>query len=149
MELSAFSLVPFPFSLFPLRVRALSQPCHQNGPYEIFRNVNRHILVRRLERDGVILGYTVVTDTPAGPGGLEVFIDVRLDPAAEGESFVQSLRPLPQVLDAVHVTGPFDYLLRVVVADSSALDGLLRHLKRSCGVTQSQTRLALRHPRRD
>ena len=105
--------------------------------------------VRRLERDGVILGYTVVTDTPAGPGGLEVFIDVRLDPATEGEGFVEALRPLKQVVDAVHVTGPFDYLLRAVVPDSSALDGLLRHLKRSCGVTQSQTRLALRHPRRD
>ena len=105
--------------------------------------------VRRLERDGIILGYTVVTDTPAGPGGLEVFIDVRLDPATEGESFVEALRPLTQVVDAVHVTGPFDYLLRAVVPDSSALDGLLRHLKRSCGVSQSQTRLALRHPRRD
>lgn len=104
--------------------------------------------VRRMERTGVILGYTVVTKTPAGPGGLEVFVDVRLEASTEGEAFVEALRGLPQVVDAVHVTGPFDYLLRAVVPDSSALDGLLRHLKRYCGVTQSQTRLALSHPGR-
>jgi Lrp/AsnC family leucine-responsive transcriptional regulator len=103
--------------------------------------------VRRMERTGVILGYTLVTDTPAGPGGLEVFIDVRLDQDTEGDAFLEALRPLPQIADAVHVTGPFDYLLRAVVPDSAALDALLKHLKRSCGVGQSQTRLALRHPR--
>ncbi|QBE48887.1 Lrp/AsnC ligand binding domain-containing protein [Leucobacter triazinivorans] len=51
-----------------------------------------------------------------------------------------------EVVDAVHVTGPYDYLLRVRVRDTSALDRLLRLLKKDAGVAQTQTRLALRSP---
>lgn len=102
--------------------------------------------VRRMEDDGVILGYTVLTGAEAlGPrGGLEVFIDVRLDAGLDGESFTERVASLPQVLEAVHVTGPYDYLLRAQVPDTGALDALLRRLKRECGAVQTQTRVALR-----
>jgi Lrp/AsnC family transcriptional regulator, leucine-responsive regulatory protein len=102
--------------------------------------------VRRLEADGVILGYTIRTesDQVEVPRGLEVFIDVRLDLDTDGESFLAAVSPLSQIVDAVHLTGPYDYLLRARLADTAALDGLLKHLKKSCGVAQTQTRVALR-----
>ncbi|WP_431926651.1 Lrp/AsnC family transcriptional regulator [Micromonospora wenchangensis] len=104
--------------------------------------------VRRLEADGVILGYTVVTghDAPQLRGGLEVFIDVRLDAGTDYETFVDAIAPLEQIVDAVHMTGPYDYLLRARLRDTAALDALLRRLKKSCGVVQTQTRVALRQP---
>ena len=49
-----------------------------------------------------------------------------------------------QVLDAVHVTGSYDYLLHAVVADPAALDHFVRRLKREEGASQTFTRLALR-----
>lgn len=97
--------------------------------------------VRRLEADGVILGYTVRTSEPRGAGGLEVFIDVRLDAATDTDGFAAAVAPL--VLEAVHVTGPYDFLLHTRVRDTAALDGLLKRLKKSCGAASTQTRIAL------
>jgi Lrp/AsnC family leucine-responsive transcriptional regulator len=129
--------------------------------------------VRRLQEDGTIRGFTIVTSTggplAVGPGsgagsgggagaagggagsrsGLEVFIEVRLAPETTNDDFTAALtRPpgFPQVLDAVHVTGSYDYLLHATVADPTALDHLVRRLKREAGAAQTFTRLALRGP---
>ncbi|WP_427018761.1 Lrp/AsnC family transcriptional regulator [Pseudarthrobacter sp. P1] len=103
--------------------------------------------VRRLEAAGTILGYTVrlAVDAPGAADGLEVFIDVRLRESTDGEAFLAFLRPLPQVRDAVHLTGPYDYLLHVQVRNPLELDGFLRRLKHDGGAAQTQTRIALRH----
>ncbi|KBU91274.1 hypothetical protein BA28_03906, partial [Mycobacterium tuberculosis NRITLD12] len=49
--------------------------------------------------------------------------------------------------DAVHVTGPYDYLLHIRVCDTADLDRLLRRLKTSAEAAQTQTRIALRSRR--
>ncbi|WP_265523457.1 Lrp/AsnC family transcriptional regulator [Oerskovia flava] len=102
--------------------------------------------VRRLERSGVILGYRAVlgSDRPDPAAGLEAFIDVRLHPDRDSEAFLTWAVAEPQITDAVHVTGPYDYLLRVRARDTAALDHLLRRLKKEAGTAQTQTRLALR-----
>lgn len=102
--------------------------------------------VRRLEADGIILGYTVLTgvDAPLPRGGLEVFIDVRLNAETDNEAFTTSIQSIDQIVDAVHMTGPYDYLLRAYTPDTRILDVLLRRLKKECGAAQTQTRVALR-----
>ncbi|WP_421743096.1 Lrp/AsnC family transcriptional regulator [Cellulomonas sp.] len=103
--------------------------------------------VRRLVEDGTIRGFTVVTAaSPARPGaGLEVFVEVRLVDGTTNEAFTAALgQGFPQVLDAVHVTGSYDYLLHAVVPDPAALDLFVRRLKREAGAGQTFTRLALR-----
>lgn len=108
--------------------------------------------VRRLVDDGTIRGFTIATaGSPTGVagGGLEVFIEVRLAPETTNEDFQAALRRapgFPQVLDAVHVTGSYDYLLHALVADPASLDLLVRRLKREAGAAQTFTRLALRDP---
>jgi Lrp/AsnC family leucine-responsive transcriptional regulator len=82
-----------------------------------------------------------------GGTGLEAFIDVRLRPDGDSDAFLALVEKLPQVRDAVHVTGPYDYLLHVVVHDTGHLDALLSRLKMEAGAAQTQTRLALRVPR--
>lgn len=105
--------------------------------------------VRRLESEGIILGYTVLTgkDAPGPRGGLEVFIDVRLDAATDYDTFTTNIASIDQIVDAVHMTGPYDYLLRAHTPDTGTLDTLLRRLKRDCGAAQTQTRVALRSRR--
>lgn len=106
--------------------------------------------VRRMEQEGVILGYTIRTgpDAPNPHGGLEVFIDVRLEADTDYETFTRAIEPIEAIVDAVHMTGPYDYLLHAHVADPPALDRLLRRLRKSCGAAQTQTRVALRQPGR-
>ncbi len=80
----------------------------------------------------------------AESGGLEAFIDVRLTPEKDSEEFLAWANTAPPVHDAVHVTGPYDYLLRVHTRDThTALDRFLRTLKKEAGAAQTQTRLAL------
>lgn len=102
--------------------------------------------VRRLESAGVIVGYTVVTAAEPRDRrpGLEVFIDVRLAPGHDHTSFTGAIAPIREIVDAIHVTGPYDYLVPARVPDTAALDALLRRLKKDCGVAQTQTRIALR-----
>lgn len=76
--------------------------------------------------------------------GLEAFIDVRLHADRDSEAFLAWATGVRQIIDAVHVTGPYDYLLRVRARDTAALDRLLRLLKHEAGAAQTQTRLALR-----
>lgn len=102
--------------------------------------------VRRLEHDGVIVGYTTVVAGAAETAStaLEVFIDVRLDASTDFEAFAQRLSSCREVADAVHMTGPFDALVHAFVPHTAALDVFLRRLKRECGAGQTQTRVALR-----
>jgi Lrp/AsnC family leucine-responsive transcriptional regulator len=102
--------------------------------------------VRRLEADGVIVGYQAVLGDrgPDPTAGIEAFIDVRLAPERDSDEFLAWSRTLAAMVDAAHVTGPYDYHLHVRVRDMGALDQLLRVLKTTSGAAQTQTRLALR-----
>ncbi|TKJ99455.1 AsnC family transcriptional regulator [Plantibacter flavus] len=102
--------------------------------------------VRRLEQSGVILGYRAIlgSEAPIVEDGLEAFIDVRLDPSRNSEAFLEWTRRIPEIRDAVHVTGAYDYLVHIRVPGTAALDRLLRSMKNDGGATHTQTRLALR-----
>ncbi len=102
--------------------------------------------VRRLVDNGTIRRFTISTGpAPTVPAGLEVFIEVRMKEGTTNEAFTDALaRAFPEVLDAVHVTGSYDYLIHAVVADPSALDQFVRRLKRDANAGQTFTRLALR-----
>jgi DNA-binding Lrp family transcriptional regulator len=75
--------------------------------------------VRRLERADVIQGYHARLDPFALDIGLVMFVEVTLEghSPAELARFEQAIAALPEVVEASHVTGAFDYLLKVVVAD--------------------------------
>ncbi|MHA7271041.1 Lrp/AsnC family transcriptional regulator [Arthrobacter sp. HLT1-20] len=102
--------------------------------------------VRRLESSGVIVGYQAILagDVAHSGADLEAFIDVRLNPVTDSAAFLSWSAAEPAVRDAVHVTGPYDYILHVLVPSTKALDQLLRRLKANGGAAQTQTRLALR-----
>jgi Lrp/AsnC family transcriptional regulator, leucine-responsive regulatory protein len=100
--------------------------------------------VRRLRRDGVITGFTATVDHGAAGRRLVALIDVRLAAAGTNEAFEADVAKLEPVVDAVHVTGRFDYQLRVACRDTAELDRLLRHLKRDGGATETETRVVLR-----
>jgi Lrp/AsnC family transcriptional regulator, leucine-responsive regulatory protein len=100
--------------------------------------------VRRLRREGVITGFTASVDHGAAGRRLVALIDVRLAAAGTNEAFEEEMKLLEPVVDAVHVTGRFDYQLRVACRDTAELDRLLRHLKRDGGATETETRVVLR-----
>ncbi len=99
--------------------------------------------VRRLRATGVIKGFrAVIAAEPLGRT-VEAAIDVRLEPGADRNRFAEVLRSMPAVVEAVHVTGAYDYLLRVFCTGTAELDSILTELKERGGVVDSQTRLLL------
>jgi Lrp/AsnC family leucine-responsive transcriptional regulator len=80
--------------------------------------------VRRLEEAGVIRGYRAVIDPTAIDRGLRVFSGVRLIRHARADvvAFERAVVRLPEVVHTHHVTGNYDYLLQVEVADLPAYE---------------------------
>lgn len=80
--------------------------------------------VRRLEESGIIRGYRAVIDPSAVGRALRVFVGVRLarHSKAEVAAFERAVAGLAEVVQTHHVTGSFDYLLDVEVADLSAYE---------------------------
>jgi Lrp/AsnC family leucine-responsive transcriptional regulator len=102
--------------------------------------------VRRLERDGVIAGYTARID-PAGLGrSLDAFIDVRLLPSTDPEEFERRVGRLESVREMAFLTGRFDYQLRVACRDAEDLNETVRAIRQG-GAAGTETRIVLRAAR--
>jgi Lrp/AsnC family leucine-responsive transcriptional regulator len=100
--------------------------------------------VRRLERDGVISGYSARID-PAGVGrSLDAFIDVRLLPTTDSEEFERLVSRLDSVREVAFLTGRFDFQLRVACRDADDLNDAVRAIRREAGAAATETRIVLR-----
>ena len=80
--------------------------------------------VRRLEEIGVIRGYQALIDPAAVGRGLRVFAGVRLVRHARADvvAFERAVVALSEVVFCHHITGNYDYLLHVEVADLPAYE---------------------------
>src|SRR3954447_8567411 len=99
---------------------------------------------RRLERTGVITGFTATLDPGAAGRRLHALVDVRMGAADTNDSFEAAVAGLEAVTDPHHATGRFDCQPRVAFHDPAELDRLLRHLKTQLGVVETETRVVLR-----
>ena len=82
--------------------------------------------VRRLEQAGVIEGYHARLDPFRVDVGMVLFAEITL--AAHGSDalarFEAAIAAIPQIVEASHVSGDFDYLLKVVVRDLAEWTGI-------------------------
>jgi len=78
--------------------------------------------VRRLTREGFILGYEARLDPAKLDAGLMVFVEVLLDRTVQDvmDTFRAAVQVRPEILECHLVAGGFDYLLKTRVADMAA-----------------------------
>jgi Lrp/AsnC family leucine-responsive transcriptional regulator len=100
--------------------------------------------VRRLESDGVIVGFDVRLDLRLLDFPMAAIIEVKLAAGQTADAFEAHLKTLPGVLEATLVTGAFDYLLRVACRDQEALVQLTEKLRARGGVQETHSRVPLR-----
>jgi Lrp/AsnC family leucine-responsive transcriptional regulator len=100
--------------------------------------------IRRLRDRGIIAGFRAVIDPAAAGRRLVALIDVRLASPGDSDRFEQLVGSLDEVTDAAHVTGRFDYQIRVACLDPTDLDALIKKLKANGGAIETDTRIALR-----
>lgn len=83
--------------------------------------------IKRLQRDGVILGYTARLSPEALGRGFLAFVEVTLDKTTPDvfERFSTAVGLVPAIIECHMVAGGFDYLVKVRVADMAAYRRLL------------------------
>lgn len=103
--------------------------------------------LQRLERSGVIRAYTAVLDGEALGRGSTVFIEVTLtgQSGAVLDAFERAVAACPDVLECHLMSGDFDYLLRVAVADMRDYERVHRqHVAAFPHVARVRTAFAMR-----
>jgi Lrp/AsnC family transcriptional regulator, leucine-responsive regulatory protein len=83
-----------------------------------------HARLRRLEKDGYIRQYTAVVDREKAGYDLLCFIHISLQmhQVTQVEKFREATRKMPEVLECHHITGEYDYLLKVVLKNRKDLE---------------------------
>ena len=80
--------------------------------------------IRRLERDGVIAGYTVRVGDDFARQRIAAQVLINVDPKA-GERVVRELEARPWVRAVYALSGVFDYQVRIEAGSTEELDGYL------------------------
>jgi len=83
--------------------------------------------VKRLERDGLILGYHARLNPQALGQNLLVFVELKLSAKSGAifDEFRREVLKLPNVLECHLVSGEFDYLIKARIPEMSAYRKLL------------------------
>lgn len=134
--------------------RAILNALQQDGRIanaELARRLNLsppaiHARLRRLEEAGLIARYAALLDREKLGFDLLCFINVSLQRHTREhvDVFRDRIRGLPNVLECHHVTGEYDYLLKVVVRNRKELEHLLmEELTPIPGVAHIHTSLVL------
>ncbi len=88
-----------------------------------------HKRLRRLESAGIITGYVARVDREAVGYDMLCFVQVTLqrhEPDAV-DNFRREVQTMVEVLECHHLTGEFDYLLKVVVRNRKHLEQFILH----------------------
>ena len=98
--------------------------------------------LKRLERDGVIAGYTVVLGDADPKAGVSAQVMLTLDPKLQDRA-VAALSGLPEVVSAHTVSGIYDLVAEVTASTSEALDEVLTRIGKLPGVTRTTSSILL------
>lgn len=96
----------------------------------------------RLERSGVIAGYTVRLGQDVRDQGLQAFVGITVQPKA-GRDVVRQLTRMPEVRQLCAVSGEFDYVLLLHAASALRMNTLLDEIGNFEGVVKTTTSVAL------
>lgn len=96
----------------------------------------------RLEKSGVILGYTVRLAQAGSGSGVEAYVGVTTAPKAAA-LVTQRLAALPELRQLCSVSGEFDYLALLHADSTARLDVLLDEIGAIEGVLKTTTSVVL------
>jgi len=103
--------------------------------------------VKLLEQEGIIQSYKMLVNQEALGLTGNVFVEITLSSQKQEmlDEFEEKIRKVPEVMECYLITGDYDYLLRVVVADTADFERIHhQHLSHLPGVTRIKTLFTLR-----
>lgn len=103
--------------------------------------------IERMERDGVIRGYTALVDDHLA-GSVEAFTEVRLAGGIETGELSDIVRAVPEVQEFYTIAGDPDALVRLRVDDVDHLQRVVNALRRTGKLTGTKTLIVMHAWRR-
>jgi DNA-binding Lrp family transcriptional regulator len=96
----------------------------------------------RLEREGVVIGYTVRLGHDEGERGVEAYVGITTEPKTTRE-ITQRLATLPELRQLCSVSGDVDYIALLRAESPARLDALLDEIGAMPGVLRTSTSVVL------
>ncbi len=98
--------------------------------------------LKRLEKGGIVAGYTVRLSEEAQRGSMRVHALLSVD-AKKTDAVVQALRKITQVRAVFAISGTFDYMALVDAETTSEIDSVLDAIGTIPGVDRTQSSIVL------
>ena len=99
--------------------------------------------VDRLERDGVIRGYTAVIDPHAFGWHAEAFVDLYCEGNIAGDAIKRAVESELRMVSAHTVAGEASALLHVMAEDTQDLESSLERIRATEGISRTVTEVVL------
>jgi DNA-binding Lrp family transcriptional regulator len=96
----------------------------------------------RLEREGVIVGYTARLGADVADTGVQAYVGISLSPKA-ARAVLRRLETLPELRQLSTVSGEFDYIALLRAASTARLDAVLDEIGEIDGVSRTTTSVVL------
>ena len=96
----------------------------------------------RLERSGVVVGYTVRLGQEEADRGVEAFVGISTEPKS-ARDVTQRLAAFPELRQLCSVSGEFDYMALLRADSTARLDALLDEIGAIEGVRKTTTSVLL------
>jgi len=98
--------------------------------------------IARLEREGVVKGYTVRLSDEAASGALRAVVMISADPK-QADRVAVELRKLTEVRALSAVSGAYDMMAVVEVANAARMDTVLDRIGKAAGVARTVSSIIL------
>ena len=117
-----------------------------------FKDIGRHVhlsppavkrRVDRLERDGVVRGYTAIVDPAAFGWHTEAFVDLYCAGRMPADAIKRAVADEPGVVSAHTVAGEASALLHVMAEDTRDLELALERIRAVEGIDRTVTEVVL------
>lgn len=96
----------------------------------------------RLEREGVIVGYSARLAHDEGDAGVRAYVGIGVEPKA-ARDVVRQLARLPELKQLASVSGEHDYMALLRADNTARLDALLDQIGEMKGVIRTHTSVVL------
>jgi len=106
--------------------------------------------IRKLEQIGLIRNYAALLDPEKVGLGIAAFVHVSMADTSAEAGFVSSMMECDSILECHHVTGEFDFILKVRTESTAALEKLVTQvIRRAGGVARTRTCVIFSSPKED
>ena len=100
--------------------------------------------MRKLKEEGIVRGYHADLDPDRVGFPILAFVNVLIDDAKNAAAFPRSIVKIGEVIECHHVTGEWNFLLKVRARSTADLEHILtRRIKKTRGVVRTNTQIVL------